>query len=121
MATAAYVVLEDSSFDLALDGPNIDVDHTIAFSAPDVDANKEAVLSFDANPGEIDVSIEWKLNGTNFLNQTFSTGDARAWQRVVPKNLLKSTDNKLTARLTDSDGKGSINFGDIVLLYAQKA
>jgi hypothetical protein len=120
MATAAYVVLDDDSFDLAVDGPNIDVDHTINFGAPNVDGGKEAVLSFDANPGETDVSIEWKLNGTNFLNQTFNTGDARAWQRVVPKNLLKATDNKLTARLTDTDGSGSINLRDIVLLYTQK-
>ena len=47
--------------------------------------------------------------------------ETRAWQAVVPKNLLKAKDNKLTATLSDGDATGSINFGDIVLTYTQKA
>jgi hypothetical protein len=119
---SAYVILDAGSFNLAYEGTDIDTDHTIPFDAVDMKTEKEAVLVFDANPGnDDDISVTWKLNGTEILNQTFTSGEARAWQAVVPKNLLKAKDNKLTATLSDGDATGSINFGDIVLTYTQKA
>jgi hypothetical protein len=89
-----------------------------------VDDRREAVLSFDASPSLAnggDVSLEWTLNGTGVLNQTFGTGEARAWQEVVGKNLLKASDNKLTVRLTDTDDEGAIGIQDVVLLYTQRS
>jgi hypothetical protein len=124
MSNAAYVVVEADSFDLAFHGDDIDVDHTISFStSSDVDDGRESVLTFDVNPGNGDaVSVQWSLNNKDILKQTFDLGkDARAWQAVVPKNLLKAQDNKLTARLIDENHKGSINFGDIVLWYTRKS
>jgi len=119
MATA-YVILDDGSFVLEYQGTNIDTDHTIGFDAANVKADKEAVLTFDVNPGnDDDISVTWTLNGTDILNQGFSSSDARAWQAIVPKNLLKAKGNKLTAKLTDSDATGSISFGHMVLLYTQ--
>jgi hypothetical protein len=122
MANAAYVVLESDSFDLAYEGDDIDTDHTIGFDAEKVDTGKLAVLTFDMNPGnEDDVSVVWTLNNVDILKQGFDVGkDARAWQAVVPKNILKTHDNKLTVRLSDDDETGSVNFGDIVLIYTQK-
>jgi len=117
MATS-YTVLDAGSFDLAYQGPNIDTDHTIGFDLLDVKADKESVLTFDVNPGnDDDISVTWKLNGTEFLSQGFSSTEARAWQAVVPKNLLKAKGNKLTVNLSDADDTGSINFSDVVLIY----
>ena len=88
-----------------------------------MDARRESVLIFDANPslanGE-DVSLEWSLNGKAVLIQTFGTGEPRAWQEIVGKDTLKASDNKLTVRLTDTDNKGAIGIQDVVLLYTQK-
>jgi hypothetical protein len=123
MANAAYVVLESGSINLAYTGDAIDTDKTISFDAEKLDAGKPAVLSFDMNPGnDDDVAVEWTLNNVAFLNQSFNLGnDARAWQAVVPKNILKTHDNKLTVRLNDDDEKGSINFSDLVITYTQKS
>jgi hypothetical protein len=121
MATA-YVILDAGSFELAYQGTGIDTDHTIGFDAANVKADKEAVLVFDVNPGnDDDISVTWTLNGTDILNQGFSSTDARAWQAVVPKNLLKANGNKLTAKLSDTDATGSISFGDLVLTYTLKS
>jgi hypothetical protein len=122
MANAAYVVLESGSINLAYTGDDPDTDHTISFDADKLDAGKPAVLSFDMNPGDDDdVSVVWRLNNTEVLKQSFNVGrDARAWQAVVPKNILKTHDNKLTVELNDDDKKGSINFTDLVIVYTQK-
>ena len=118
---AAFVALQDSAITLRIGG---DIDHTIGFDAPGVDAGHESVLTFDANPsladGE-DVSLEWSLNGEDVLIQSFGTGEARAWQEIVGKNRLKATGNKLTVRLTDTDKDGAIDIQDVVLLYTQKS
>ena len=118
---AAYVTLEDSAILLEIGG---DLDHTFGFDAPGVDAGRNSVLTFDANPslanGE-DVSLEWTLNGKDVLIQTFGTGEPRAWQEIVGKDTLKASDNKLTVRLTDKDKKGAIGIQDVVLLYTQKS
>ena len=117
---AAYVALQDSAITLAV---GEDRDHTFGFDAPGVDARRESVLIFDANPslanGE-DVSLEWSLNGKSVLVQTFGTGEARAWQEIVGKDTLKANDNKLTVRLTDTDNNGAIGIQDVVLHYTQK-
>jgi hypothetical protein len=118
--SAAYVTLQDDAITLAIGG---DLDHTFGFDAPGADDRREAVLSFDANPSLAnggDVSLEWTLNGGRVLTQTFGTGEARAWQEVVDKNLLKTRDNKLNVRLTDTDHEGAIGIQDVVLLYTQR-
>lgn len=118
---AAYVTLQDRAITLRIAG---DIDHTFGFDAPGVDAGRESVLTFGANPslanGE-DVSLEWTLNGKDVLIQTFGTGEARAWQEIVEKNILKASDNKLTVRLTDTDNDGEIDIQDVVLLYTQRS
>ena len=118
---AAYVPIQDGGITLRIGG---DIDHTFGFDAPRVDAGRESVLTFDANPslanGE-DVSLEWKLNGTAVLTQTFGTGEPRAWQEIVGKNLLKTAGNKLTVQLTDTDHDGEIAVQDVVLMYTQEA
>ncbi len=117
MATA-YVILDAGSFTLEYQGTNIDTDHTIGFDIADVKADRESVLTFDVNPGDDDdISVVWTLNGTDILNRGFSSTEARAWQAVVPKNLLKARGNKLTVKLTDTDATGSISFNDLVLTY----
>ena len=55
------------------------------------------------------------------MTQTFGTGEPRAWQEIVGKNLLKASDNKLTVRLTDKDNNGKISVQDIVIMYTQKS
>jgi hypothetical protein len=118
---AAYVVLQDQGITL---GFQEDTDHSFGFDAPGVDVKRESVLSFDANPslanGE-DVSLEWSLNGEDFLVQTFGTGEPRVWQEVVGKNLLKTSGNRMTVRLTDKDKNGEIGISDVVLHYTQKS
>ena len=117
---AAYVVLQDGGITLEI---GVDIDSTFGFDAPGVDPGHPSVLSFDANPslanGE-DVSLEWSLNSEVVLTQTFGTGEPRAWQEVVGKNLLKASGNKLTVRLTDTDGNGEIGISDAVIMYTQK-
>ena len=118
---AAYVAIQDSGVTLEFGD---DIDKTFPFDAPGVDAGIPSVLTFDANPslanGE-DVSLVWILNGTNVVTQTFGTGEPRAWQEIVGKNLLKASDNKLTVRLTDNDNNGKISVQDIVIMYTQKS
>jgi hypothetical protein len=118
---AAYVVLQDQGITL---GIGEDIDSTFGFDAPGVDAKRQSVLIFNANPslanGE-DVSLEWKLNNEAVLVQTFGTGEPRAWQEVVGKNLLKASGNKLTVRLTDTDNNGQIGISDAVIMYTQRS
>jgi hypothetical protein len=118
---AAYVTLQDSAITLRI---GEDIDCTIGFDAPSVDDRHDAVLTFDASPELAnggDVSLEWKLNGERVLTQTFGTNEARAWQEVIGKGILKTRDNKLTVRLTDTDDNGAIGIQDVVLLYTQRS
>jgi hypothetical protein len=113
---AAYVTLGDDP--IALQNGS----HTFHFDAPDVDAGHKSVLSFVADPfGDNTVSIEWDLNGTNILTHTFNTPQARVLQEIVGKDLLNAQGNVLEVRVTDTDGSGSINIDDVVLLYTQEA
>jgi hypothetical protein len=115
---AAYVTVHDEPVTLQT-GDNIA--HVFRFDAPDVDAGRESVLSFVADPfGDNTVSLEWDLNGTNVLTESFTTAPARALQEIVGKDLLKATGNKLKVRVTDTDNSGSIKIDDVVLLYTQK-
>ena len=117
--SAAYVALRDDTLTLQ------NGSHTAAifkFNAPDVDAGRKSVLSFVADPfGDNTVSLEWDLNGTNILTESFNTPQARALQEIVGKDLLKEHGNELKVRVTDTDNRGSIKIDDIVLMYTQKA
>jgi hypothetical protein len=118
---AAYVAIQDSGVTLEI---GADIDTTFGFDAPGVDPGIPSVLTYDANPSLAngqDVSLEWTLNGTNVVTQSFGTGEPRAWQEIVGKNLLKASDNKLTVRLTDTDNNGNIGVQDIVIMYTQKS
>ena len=87
-------------------------------STPD----RESVLSFVADPfGDNEISLEWDLNGTNILTESFNTAPARALQEIVGKGLLKAKGNELVVRVTDADNGGLIKIDDVVLLYTQKA
>jgi hypothetical protein len=116
---AAYVTLQDQSVTLQNGG---NVAHVFKFDAPDVDAGRESVLTFVADPfGDNEVSLEWDLNGTNILTESFNTAPSRALQEIVGKNLLKAHRNELEVRVTDSDNGGAIKLDDVVLLYTQNA
>ena len=115
---AAYVALQDEPVTLQSGG---DISHVFRFDAPDVDAGRESVLSFVADPfGDNTVSLEWDLNGTNILTESFNTAPARALQEIVGKDLLKKNGNKLKVRVTDTDDSGAIKIDDVVLMYTQK-
>jgi hypothetical protein len=115
--SAAYITLRDDPVTLQ------NGDHTafvLNFDAPDVDAGHKSVLSFVADPfGDNTVSLEWDLNGTNILTESFNTAPARALQEIVGTNLLKAHGNQLKVRVTDTDNSGSIKIDDVVLLYTQ--
>jgi hypothetical protein len=117
--SAAYITLRDDP--LTLQNGN----HTAAvfkFDAPDVAAAHKSVLSFVADPfGDNTVSLEWDLNGTNILTESFNTPQARGLQEIVGANLLKAHGNELKVRVTDTDNSGSIKIDDVVLLYTQSA
>jgi hypothetical protein len=116
---AAYVTLHDKTITLQ-NGDK--TSHTFTFDAPDVDAGVKSVLSFVADPfGDNTVSLEWDLNGTNILTNGFNTGEARALQEIVGKELLQAQGNALEVRVTDTDGSASIKLDDVVLLYTQTA
>ena len=114
---AAYVTLHDKTITLQSGDKT---SHTFTFDAPDVDAGVKSVLSFVADPfGDNTVSLEWDLNGTNILTNGFNTGEARALQEIVGKELLQAQGNALEVRVTDTDGSASIKLDDVVLLYTQ--
>jgi hypothetical protein len=116
-SSAAYVPVGDDVFTLQ-NGHKTAV--VFKFNAPDVDAGRKSVLSYVADPfGDNTVSIEWILNGTNVLTHSFNTGEARVLQEIIGKDLLSEHDNELEVRVTDTDGSGSINIDDVVLLYSQ--
>jgi hypothetical protein len=118
--SAAYVTLRDKTITLPND--KNELSHTFRFDAPDVDAGVKSVLSFVADPfGDNTVSLEWDLNGTDILTNGFNTGEARALQEIVPKDLLQAQGNELVVRVTDTDDTGLIKLDDVVLLYTQSA
>ena len=115
---AAYVPVGDDTFILQNGSKKAVV---YKFNAPAVDAGHKSVLSFVADPfGDNTVSIQWDLTGTNILTHSFDTGQARALQEIVGKDLLKERGNELKVRVTDTDGSGSIKIDDVVLMYTQK-
>jgi hypothetical protein len=114
--SAAYVPLQDDTITLEKVGDFA----RFPFDAPDVDAGRESVLSFVADPfGDNEIALEWDLNGTNILTENFTSAPARALQEIVGKNLLKAHGNELEVRVT-VDGGGSIKLDDVVLMYTQK-
>src|SRR5689334_18923338 len=118
--SAAYVTLHDKTVTLPNDQDELS--HKFTFDAPDVDAGIKSVLSFGADPfGDNTVSREWDLNGTNILTNGFNTGEARALQEIVGKELLLEQGNELVVRVTDTDATGLIKLDDVVLLYTQSA
>jgi len=93
---------------------------TLRFDAPDIDAGRESVLTYVADPfGTDQIALEWDLNGRNVLTNNFTSAPARALQEILPKDLLKAHGNKLEVRVT-VDGGGSVKLDDVVLLYTQK-
>ena len=120
---AAYAVIDKDAYTLQI-GNGGDLDHSRSFDLDSVATGIESILSYDVNPDITDgqdVHIEWELNNHVFLEQSFNTGDARTWQWVIDKNLLKETDNRLTTRLTDQDKHGKVGIQNVTLLYTQKA
>jgi hypothetical protein len=117
--SAAYVTLHDKTITLQNGAKTA---HTFKFDAPDVDAGRKSVLSFVADPfGDNTVSLEWDLNGTNILTESFNTAEARSLQEIVGAELLQAQDNELEVRVTDTDNSGSIKLDDVFLLYTQTA
>jgi hypothetical protein len=116
--SSSYAAISDGEIDLEF---GADVDHTFSFDAPGVAADLQSVLSFVTNPTldgkNNDVNVQLSLNGTDVLDLQFTSDPARAWQEIVQGGLLKEKDNKLTAKLTDSDKAGAISLKDIVLYY----
>jgi hypothetical protein len=116
---AAYVTRHDKTITLQSGDKT---KHRFTFDAPDVDAGVKSVLTFVADPfGDNTVSLEWDLNGTNILTESFNTAEARVLQEIVGTDLLQAQDNTLVVRVTDTDGSGSIKLDDVVLLYTQTA
>jgi hypothetical protein len=116
--SASYAAIADGDTILEFGD---DVDHTFNFDAPGVDADEQSVLTFVVNPGpdgsDADVEISMSINGTDVSDVVFTSGQGRPWQEIVQGGLLKANGNKLTAKLTDSDKKGSMHVKDIVLYY----
>jgi hypothetical protein len=116
-ATAAYIAVQDGSTTLDHGG---DIDHTFGrFDAPDVNVNRRPILSFRLNPdvGDGNVTLEMTLNQIVVVEQSFTSGEARAWQEVVESNVLRAEDNELTARLVDQDDAGGITLSDVTVTY----
>jgi hypothetical protein len=116
--SASYAPIADGETVLQLGG---DIDKTWNFDAPGVAADQQSVLVFVTNPDpsgkDSDVIVAMSINGTDVLDLTFTSTEGRAWQEIVQGGLLKEKDNKLTAKLADSDNSGEISLKDLVIHY----
>jgi hypothetical protein len=118
--TASYAAIADGSTTLD-NGPGGGKDHTFSFKAPGADSQERAILSFVVNPtpdgSDGDVNLEMSINGTVVSDVRFTSVQGRPWQEIVEVGVLKDGDNKLTAKLTDTDKAGSVELKDVYVLY----
>lgn len=90
-----------------------DIDKEVDFATPDVKANKNGVLTFEANPSEGNPTLELSINGHRVYSRTYFSSVERVVQEHFPQSILQ-TDNTLRIRVT---GEGSVTTSDFLVLY----
>lgn len=110
-----YIDIQDSSTTLNALNPS----HQFSlFEVPNVDLGERPVLTFRVNPSPSPtVRLQMTLNGDVIVDQTFDSGQARAWQEIVEDTALVAppADNILIAERIGANGEVTVS--DVVLTY----
>ena len=111
-----YIVLQDQPFRLPGEPLPVNDRHFPNIGAPNVHSGSPAILAFRVNPNDGDVTVQFRLNASVIVRQTFDTEPQRSWHEVIPPGVLKPTDNELTVAI-DSNSQGSVQVSDIVIFF----
>lgn len=112
-----FRTIRSDAFELPTDG---DIDITIEFPAPGIDAERRAILMYRARkvfepfnrPARIGVS----LNGKALFEQSVTDPTDHSFHEVLDTKILRPTGNELT--LIRKSDTGTIRLSDLVLIYA---
>jgi hypothetical protein len=89
-------------------------DITFNLSGPDV--GSRSILFFNVQVKNPNQEVTFTLNGSVQNTYSFGSEVERAIHEVVPPNLLKAANNKLTIS-SPASGNGTAHITDIVLMY----
>lgn len=106
-----YTSFQDT--DITVPGVNGDIDKEVDFATPNVNANKNGVLSFEANPTDGNPTLELSLNGHRVYSRTYFSSVERVVQENFPQSILQES-NTLRIRVT---GDGSVTTSDYHVMY----
>lgn len=112
---ADYSIIRDTKFNLP-NGNDIDLDFDFNIESGarlDMASILSFVLFVPSNASNL--AFEVKINGSSQLNYTFSTPGINSLHEVINTSVLNAGTNNI--EFVKTGGTGTLQFGDVYLLY----